>query len=586
MFCRSLLSSATAPLWLLVGLGTGCDGLPGQDTTGTQETDTPVEDTSPDTGPQDSLTDTDDDTGTETGTGLDTSTDTEVEEAPPPNLLLVLMDDVGADKVGSYLADFAAHGYAPDHAPATPVLDGLAGAGVRFTHAWAAPQCSPTRASLNTGEHPFRHGVGSPIPPAPELSTATHSLPEVLAPTHRAGIFGKWHLGITGEPGDPEQIVDFVVDATGSTEELPSVYRHTVNPLRHGWERFSGGMHSGICVGTGSGPCVGTYTDWIQVYGDIDLVEKAEGESQPLTLAWSEDTFATEEVVTRTLEWVEEVGTAGPWLAAVNFHAAHTPHEDFTPHGCTTSTYDAEALLEDPVMYQSMVECMDTWIGSLLDGLDGLGELDGTLVVVVGDNGTPDFAGEGPFATHGRGKATTHESGVRVPFLVADGGAWRQARRGVPSQAPLLVEEPGREEDRPVHTTDLYATFADAAGVEISSGSDSMSFLDVLLDPSATDPDRILYTETWQAEKDAVRGWAAFRDRAGLKLIVKILPDASSSGGSCIGRQLYDVVNDPLELQDLYEEPAYAADLASLEAERADLITQGAGWLDVATPCP
>ncbi len=545
-----------------------------------------VTDTAPDTGTPDTAPDTATDTGPGTDTSEDTGPDTEPPESGPPNVLLVLMDDVGADKVGVYAGDFTPHGYAPDHLPATPILDGLAATGVRFTHAWAEPQCSPTRASLHTGQHPFRHGVGAPIPPAPELSSATHSLPEVLSGTHRSAIFGKWHLGSTGDPGDPDPYVDFVGEAAGSTVNAPSVFHHTVNPLRHGWERFSGGMHSGVCVGTGSGPCVGSYADWIQVYGDLGLFEKVEGVRQPLTLAWSETTHATEEVVERTLEWVEEVGSAGPWMASVNFHAAHTPHEDFTAYGCTTSSFDSEALLEEPVLYQTMVECMDTWIGSLLDGLDALGELDGTLVVVAGDNGTPDFAGEGAFSAHGRGKATTHESGVRVPMLVADGGSWRHARAGVSPVLPLLVAEPGRDEDRPVHTTDLYATFAEAAGAELTSGMDSQSFLDVLHNPDATDPERFLYAETFQDDDGSVRGWAALRDRAGLKLILKILPDVSSTDGTCIAERLYDVIADPLEEHDLIEDEAYAAELAVLHGARDDLIAQGATWLDVTTPCP
>src|SRR4029450_8605260 len=71
------------------------------------------------------------------------------------NVLLLLADDLGVDRVAAYAED-------PDPGH-TPVIDGLAAQGVLFRHAWATPLCSPTRASILTGQHPSRHGVGAPL---------------------------------------------------------------------------------------------------------------------------------------------------------------------------------------------------------------------------------------------------------------------------------------------------------------------------------------------------------------------------------------------------------------------------------------
>ncbi|QDV08160.1 Arylsulfatase [Planctomycetes bacterium Poly30] len=113
----------------------------------------------------------------------------------PSNILIVLMDDVGRDKIGAY----ADH---PNPAP-TPALDALAAQGVLFRNAWAYPVCSPTRAALLTGRYGDRtgittiisatDGVYTPLPPAETTLAAA-------LPRHRSMALGKWHLKDTGDP--------------------------------------------------------------------------------------------------------------------------------------------------------------------------------------------------------------------------------------------------------------------------------------------------------------------------------------------------------------------------------------------------
>src|SRR5688572_14172034 len=78
---------------------------------------------------------------------------------PPqlPNILVVLVDDMGVDQVGCYAQNYAAL----QEQPCTPNIDALAANGVRFTNAWANPVCSPTRAALQTGRPASRTGVGT-----------------------------------------------------------------------------------------------------------------------------------------------------------------------------------------------------------------------------------------------------------------------------------------------------------------------------------------------------------------------------------------------------------------------------------------
>ena len=107
----------------------------------------------------------------------------------PPNFVVVLLDDVGRDKV-------AAYGDHPQPA-ATPNLDRLAERGTLFRNAWAYSSCSPTRAALLTGRLAERTGIGSAIRAGDGVETPLGRDEFTIAaalPDHRAISLGKWHL--------------------------------------------------------------------------------------------------------------------------------------------------------------------------------------------------------------------------------------------------------------------------------------------------------------------------------------------------------------------------------------------------------
>ncbi len=287
----------------------------------------------------------------------------------PPNVLVLLLDDVGVDGVSAY---------AQPGAPPTPTLDGLAAQGVRFTRAYAYPVCAPSRAALLTGRYGRRHGLGDNV--GFDGSRALPDSEETLAEVaRRAGyataVFGKWHLSVRSEaplqrPHDHG--FDHFVGMIGNFED-------TVEPR----ERPLG------------------YTRWERVDNGRTSLETG---------------YATSVVVDATLAWIGAQADA-PWLALVGLPAAHGPM-----HVPPASLLPAEVAADapEPAQFRAIVQAADAELGRLLDGLDPAVRAR-TLVVVAGDNGTDDARDPDGFDVLG-GKDTLYEGGVRVPLVVAGAG--------------------------------------------------------------------------------------------------------------------------------------------------------------------
>jgi len=98
-------------------------------------------------------------------------------QSSKPNIIFIILDDVGIDQ----LALFGNGGVLP---PLTPNLDLIAARGVKFTNAWAMPECSPSRAAFFTGRYPLRTGVEAAIVnnhlPQSYVSSFEATLPRVL----------------------------------------------------------------------------------------------------------------------------------------------------------------------------------------------------------------------------------------------------------------------------------------------------------------------------------------------------------------------------------------------------------------------
>src|SRR5690606_7828245 len=112
----------------------------------------------------------------------------EAAPARPPNVVLLLADDIGVETVGTYGSEYA-----------TPRIDSIAGNGMRFDFAHATPLCTPTRVRVLTGRYSFENYVDFGILD-PAETTLAHQLREA---GYRTLAAGKWQLAGVDYEGDP-----------------------------------------------------------------------------------------------------------------------------------------------------------------------------------------------------------------------------------------------------------------------------------------------------------------------------------------------------------------------------------------------
>ncbi|MCG8425055.1 MAG: sulfatase-like hydrolase/transferase [Proteobacteria bacterium] len=390
------------------------------------------------------------------------------------NILLIIADDIGVDNISGYNEH--------NDSAYTPKIDSLATSGVLFRNAWLNPMCSPSRASVYTGRHAFRHGVLHPSDS--ELNPAEETIAEVLSDAgYATAMFGKWHLGET------------------------SGYQ----PTDQGYNYFSGSLAGNIS----------DYFSWQK-----DTIDAAAGTSVTVT----ETSYATRVNQIEARTWISE--QTGPWFATIAFNAGHSPfhvppHELYTGRlsgnvgdACTGST-DSQADC-----YRAMVESMDTYIGRLLSWLDRQGERDNTLVIFLGDNGTPGnvIIDNGVFSTT-HGKSTVYEGGVNVPLIISGAGV-----------------DTGVEVSDLVQVLDVFATMREIGNGSSSSGItvDSQSLYDYLTGTTASSPRSSVYSELYGLSGSIDR-WSVTNGTA------KYLYNEGTE-------ECYDLSNDAGETSNQYDE--------------------------------
>ncbi|WP_261360421.1 sulfatase-like hydrolase/transferase [Gemmata massiliana] len=299
--------------------------------------------------------------------------------ADKPNVVLIVIDDLGPRDLGCYGSTFYK----------TPNIDRAAKEGVRFTDAYAAcPVCSPTRASILTGRYPQRAGITDWIPGRKDAPDQRLNRPEIrnelpLEETtiakmlqqngYATALIGKWHLG--GKGFEPEKH-GFDVNIAGDETGTPRSY----------------------------------FAPFENKLGKMPGLENAK-EGEYLT-----DRLAAE------AEGFIENHKDKPFFLYLPHYGVHTPLK--APQALVDKYKGAPAhgKQSNPV-YAAMVESMDAAVGRVLKKLDDLKLSDNTLVIFTSDNGGLATLEGMPFAPTinsplREGKGYLYEGGVRVPLVV------------------------------------------------------------------------------------------------------------------------------------------------------------------------
>jgi arylsulfatase A len=459
-----------------------------------------------------------------------------------PNILFILVDDLGYGDVGCYNSD--------SKVP-TPHLDRLAREGMRFTDAHSpSAVCTPTRYSLLTGQMAFRinyrsvfAGVGGPC----LIKEDQFTLQQMLRDRgYSTAFIGKWHVGLTFLDEDGQRITK------GGLEGVKMIdYSRAIPdaPIHRGFDRFFGTA----CCPT---------TDFLYAFIEGDrvpvpptgLLDKSKLPKHPYAfdnrLGMIAPDFDLEEVdmtfLSKSQEFLEQhvrTSPGKPFFLHHSTQAVHLPSfagKDFQgktnagPHG--------------DFIYQ-----LDCIVGELMKTLERLGLADETLVMFASDNGPETAPVIHMRADHGhdparpwRGmKRDNWEGGHRIPFIAR----W-----------PGKIA-PGSTCDQTVSLTDVIATCAAVTGATLphDAAEDSFDILPALLGTHDGKPIRDYTLHQTASLALAIRRgpWKYLDhrgsggnnyDSTGLKPFA--LPDTAPGAPG----QLYNLDTDPGETTNLYFE--------------------------------
>ena len=416
--------------------------------------------------------------------------------ARPPNVILILADDLGRGDLGCYGQEKIR----------TPALDALAQQGMRFTQAYAsAPVCAPSRCALLTGLHTGHSAIRDNKELQPEgqqpLPASSVTLAELLhARGYSCAAIGKWGLGRAGSEGDP---------------------------LCHGFDQFFGLY----CQRQAQDH----YPSWIY-RGPTRIPLAGNGGRRTSGATYAPDLMREE-----ALTFLRQHARGKDERPFFLYYAMTLPHSALQVPEDSLREY-AGKFPETPydgslggiphptprAAYAAMVAHLDRDVGTLLAELERLDLARDTLVLFTSDNGP------------------TNVGGVDPAFFDSSSGSrglkWQLYEGGI--RAPLIVRWPGHVRAGSVAATpcagwDLMPTIAHACGARVPEGLDGLD-LGALLQGGPAPARDFLYWENpdnggWQAVR--MGDWKALRRNT-----QKNIPTAI---------ELYDLASDPGEKQDV-----------------------------------
>lgn len=470
-----------------------------------------------------------------------------------PNILWICTDQQRFDTLGCTGNPFVR----------TPVLDQLAADGVLFEHAFCqSPVCTPSRASFLTGRYPRTTRCrqnGQAIPEEEILVT------KLLADTgYRCGLAGKLHLS----PCEPRV--------------CPEMERR----IDDGYSEFHWSHHPAPSWPTNA------YCQWVRDRGG-KLGNAPFADSTHVQIGPDACDHQTTWCAEKAIEFLT-ANAGSPWLFSVNFF---DPHHAFDPpapyleryrdrlHSIPLPDYDSGELAQKPIFqqidhegayrnaalhpfnkmtetdhrwvraaYWAMCDLIDDQIGRILNALQETGQSEHTLVIFMSDHG--EMLGDHGIYLKG---PYFYEPAIRVPLFISQPGTIPASRR-----EPNLVE-----------LTDIAPTLLEAAGLPIHPGMQGRSLWPLLQGHHETGTHRTdIYCEYLNAMP-----WHR-EPRANATMIRTATHKLAVQHGTDCG-ELYDLVNDPGEKINHWNDPAFAAIQGTLLKRLCDRLAWTADPLPV-----
>jgi arylsulfatase A-like enzyme len=348
------------------------------------------------------------------------------DDATKPNIIFIMADDLGKEWVSAYGSESIV----------TPRIDQLAQQGLKFHNAYATPQCTPTRVTLLTGQHPFRHGWVNHWD-VPRWGNGVHfdinynnSLALVMREAgYATAVAGKWQI-------NDFRVEPDVMDRVGFDD----------------WAMWTGGEANNLEASR--------HRYWNPYIHTREGSRTYEGEFGP-------DIFAS-----FLIDFMRENADKPLFI----YYPMVLPHVPFT------TTPDHPDVVGDREQYKAMILYMDQLVGRFIDAVNEIDCARPTLIIFTSDNGSTEIESRilGRDVIGGK-MQLTEKTGASVPFI-----AW----------APGFVQE-GAETYALLDFADMLPTFAELADGDIPAGEglelDGKSFAAVLTgDESESQRDWIL----------------------------------------------------------------------------------------------
>ena len=282
--------------------------------------------------------------------------------AERPNIILIMIDDVGYGDIG-----YNGHPYVK-----TPNIDHFATEGIRLTDYHASPTCAPTRSAIMSGKLPFEVGVTHTILERERMALGVETVAEALQKAgYATAIFGKWHLGDEA-PYQPDQ------------RGFDEVFIHGGGGIGQSYP----GSDADVPGNRYFDPTILHNGTFVKTHG-----------------------FCTDVFFRQALGWIKAHKNE-PFFVYLAPNAAHAPFvapERYMPY------YLAHSKDKQTATFYAMIENIDDNMGLLLRKLNEWGLENNTVVIFTSDNGTA----HGDYSAGMKGhKGTVHEGGTREPLFI------------------------------------------------------------------------------------------------------------------------------------------------------------------------